>query len=210
MKKGHITPDTSRGRVAVEGMGDWWFSITTVKYILMPFLVYNRPIILYKIDHNIKLAADNHHPISRALGEVGKYGPLSIVILPLLGLITFKHVHPIMNIAILLFVGIGVTYFVYRRKDIKRMRVLDKKQVILHADQSKVREYSIRGTVLGIFFLPFVLIAVFDNSLLAEFFWGLVISFILHTYDDATIHVDDVQVEFLDEEKSKGKQELGE
>lgn len=210
MKKGHITPDTSRGRIAIEGMGDWWFSITTVKYILMPFLVYNRPITLYKIDRNIKLAADDHHPISQALGEVGKYGPLSIVILPLLGLITFKHAHPIMNIAILLFVGIGVTRFVYHRKDIKRMRVLDKKRVILHADQSKVREYSIRGTLLGIFFSPFYLMEIFDNNLLAEVFFGLGLALILHAYDDATIHVDDVQVEFLDEEESKGKSELGE
>ena len=210
MKKGHITPDTSRGRVAVEGMGNWWISITTVKYILMPSLIYNRPITLYQIDRNIKLAADDHHLFGRALGEIGKYGPLSIVIMPFLGLITFKHAHPIMNIIILLTVGIGVTRLVYQRKDIKKIRILNKKKVILHADKSKVREHSIQGIIVGLILSPFILVAIFDNGLLAEFFWGLVISFILHTYDDATIHVDDVQVEFLDEEKSKGKQELGE
>lgn len=211
MKKGHITPDVNRGRIAVEGMGNWWFFVMDIKHILMPFSFFNRPISLYEIDDKgIQLPADDPHPFLHSMDRIGILGPLSVVTMPLLSLITLKHAHPIVNIIIMISVGLTVTLLVYRRNGLKKVQVFKKRRAIIHADRSEVIARSVMGTFLFWFLLFFFVVEIFDNNLLAEFFAGLLLALVLHTYDLSAFNVGDVQVEFLDEEESKDKPELGE
>lgn len=210
LEKGHITPDVNRGRIALEGMGNWWFFIEDIEHIVMPFLVYNREIMLYEIDDKgIQLPADDHHPFSHAIDRIGVLGPLSLVIMPLLSLITLKHVHPIMNIIIMISVGLAVTLIVYRRNGLKKVRILKKRPAIIHADRSDVIAHSIMGTFLFWLLLFFFVVEVVDTNLLAEFFAGLILSLVFHIYDLFAFNIGDVEVEFLDEEGTEEKQELG-
>lgn len=211
MKKGHITPDVNRGRIAVEGMGNWWFFVMDIKHILMPFSFFNRPISLYEIDDKrIQLPADDPHPFLHSMDRIGILGPLSVVIMPLLSLITLRHVHPIMNIIIMISVGLTVTLLVYRRNGLRKVHVLRKRPAIIHADRSEVIARSIIGPAGMCFFILFLIVEIFDNNLLAEFLAGLILAFIFHMYDLSAFNVGDVQVEFLDEKELKNKQELEE
>ncbi|MFK5676408.1 hypothetical protein [Ligilactobacillus sp. LYQ60] len=40
----HITSGVNRGRITIEEMGNWWFFITEIKHVLMPFLLFNHSI----------------------------------------------------------------------------------------------------------------------------------------------------------------------
>ena len=214
LKKGQLTPDINRGRISVDGEGDWWFFITDIKHILMPFLLFNHPVDLYQIKNHLVLSQDKYkgHPfaaISDGISGAGLLLPIGPVLLGIAGLITLHRVHIILNALLMITVGFTTVWYYFSKKGIKHLRVAKKRRAIIHVPVGDVVAKTIIGLLLNIIWIFVVIAELFDKNTLAVALFGFVLAFAIALYDAALVGVDDeVQVEFLDEKKSKEKQEL--